>query len=250
MVIGDCYAAIQDNLMNRQVPEPKMAMYIRKAITEICENYDCYLLQEFQPPAQFQQWKNSYSGDFFFPPTTNPYLQPNYINKIKYFYLFLDQFLAPGTDQWTGTNSGYNLTYRTIQNLGVLLNTSGIPIYWSRQAGFIWIAPIPDRDYWFQMCLQREHPFPNAGTPLEGTDVILLADSWQDIIEYAAAQRLAQIYNLSTKATELNQRLLGDSKFQTTQGIEGQPGLLFQRTSQEQRDQTTTVKIFRLRMGR
>lgn len=249
MVISDLYPSIQDLLMGRTVPTSKMADAIRKMVIEVTENYDCYLLQEYQPPQQFQQFVNSYPLNFFFPSSSNPYLQPGYINKIKTFFLFIDPYVAPATNGWMGTNSGYNLTFRTIGSIQVLLNVAGLPIHWSRQAGSVWVAPIPDQTYWFQMCLQREHPFPNAGTSSEGTDTILLADNWQEICEYGAAQRLAQIYNLSTKASELNTRLRGDAQFQRTEGIEGQPGLIFQRTSQEQRDQTTTVKQFRLRMG-
>jgi len=76
-----------------------------------------------------------------------------------------------------------------------------------------------------------------------------LPDSWQEAIEYASAVRLAPAYNLSSKATELNNRLKGDEKFQKSAGIEGTPGLLFGLTSDENRDQSTTVKRFRLRMG-
>lgn len=249
MLVSDLYPSIQDLLMGRVVPEPKMADAIRKMVLEVTENYDCYLLQQYQDPMQFEAFVNRYPLSFFFPSSSNPYLQPSYINRIKTFFLFTDPYTPPSSDGWTGINAGYNLSYRTIQTIQVLLNVSRMPIHWSRQAGYVWIAPIPDNSYWFQMCFQTEHPFPNAGTSEEGTDVILLADNWQEICEYGAAQRLAQIYNLSTKASELNTRLRGDANFQRTEGIEGQPGLIFQRTSQEQRDQSTTVKHFRLKMG-
>ena len=249
MIVSDLYPSIQDLLMGRTVPEQKMADAIRKMVLEITENYDCYLLQLYQAPQQFTAFKRDYVLSYFFPSSSLPYLQPGYINKIKAFFLFTDPYKVPASDGYTGINAGYNLTFRTFQNLQVLLNVAGLPIHWTRQAGTILIAPIPDKSYWFQMCLQREHPWPNAGTPDEGTDYILLANDWQEIVEYGAAQRLAQIYNLSTKATELRERLRGDSEFQRTEGIEGQPGLIFQRTSQEQRDQTTTVKQFRLKMG-
>lgn len=249
MIISDLYPSIQDLLMSRAVPVAQMAKYIRKSVLEITENYDCYQLQEVQTPMQFTAFVSSYGFEFFFPPSSDPNQQPSYLNKIKAFFLYIDPFAVPNTVGWTGTNSGYNLTYRTIQNMQVLLNVAGLPVHWSRQAGAIWIAPIPDQTYWFQMTYQREHLFPNAGTTTEGDDQIFLANDWQEVVEYSAAQRLAQIYNLSTKASELNARLRGDAQFQRTEGIEGQPGLLFQRTSQEQRDQTTTVKQFRLRMG-
>lgn len=249
MLVSDLYPSIQDLLMGRTVSEPKMAEAIRKMVMEISENYDCYLLQLYLDPIQFQAYKNAYSEFDFFPTTSLPYLQPGYLNKIKSFFMFTDPYVAPASDGYTGINAGYNLTYKSFGSMQVLLHTAGMPLHWTRQAGQVWIAPIPDKDYWFQMCFQRQHPWPSAGTPEEGADHILLADSWQEICEYGAAQRLAQIYNLSSKATELNTRLRGDSQFQLSNGLEGQPGLIFQRTSQEQRDQSTTVRHFRLRMG-
>lgn len=249
MIISDLYPSIQDNLMGRIIPTSKMADAIRKMVMEITENYDCYMLQETQPTLQFQQFVANYPLSFFFASSTDPYLQPGYINKIRSIFLYIDSSSPPVIDGTNSTAAGYNLTFRTIDRLNVLLNLVGLPIHWSRYNNQIWIAAVPDQAYYFQIRLQREHLFPNAGTTNEGTDTIFLANSWQDILEYGAAQRLAQIYNLSTKATELNERLRGDAKFQLTGGLEGQPGLIFQRTSQEQRDQTTTVKQFRLKMG-
>ena len=55
---------------------------------------------------------------------------------------------------------------------------------------------------------------------------ILMADEWQEILEYAAALRLAPQVNLSDKRVELREALYGDTKFQTTSGIEGAPGLV------------------------
>lgn len=249
-IVSDLYPYIQDLLMGRVIPTPKMADAIRKTTLEMTENYDAWPLQITQPPQQFTAFVSAYSPSFFFPdPTIAPSLNPAVINRFKSFFLFNDAFIAPGSSGYTGTNSGYELTYRTINNLTVLLNQASMPIHWTRYNGLIWIAPIPDQSYWFQLRFQNEHLFPLAGTPTEGSDPLLIPNTWMDVIEYGAAQRLAQIYNLSTKATELNERLNGDAKFQRTEGIEGQPGLIFQRTSQEQRDQRTTVKQFRLRMG-
>jgi hypothetical protein len=62
--------------------------------------------------------------------------------------------------------------------------------------------------------------------------------------------RAARDLNLQSKANELYTALYGDSKFQLTSGVEGCPGLIFQRTSQERRDQGTAMKSMRLKMGR
>jgi hypothetical protein len=100
------------------------------------------------------------------------------------------------------------------------------------------------------MRYQKEHPFPNRGTGSANNDPILFANSWQDIMEYAVAMRAARDLNLQAKANELYMALYGDQKFQISGGTEGSPGLIFMRTSQENRDQTTSTKSMRLRMGR
>jgi hypothetical protein len=99
------------------------------------------------------------------------------------------------------------------------------------------------------MRYQKEHPFPNQGGGAANTDPILFPNSWQDIVEYGVAMRAARDLNLQTKANEFYNALYGDAKFQLSGGIEGTPGLIFQRTSQERRDQTTTTKSMRLKMG-
>jgi hypothetical protein len=230
-----------------------MAEAVRKTVIEFSENYKFPLLQTSGPIVQLESGVPNYNPlEFFGSPSdiSNVIGDPgsDVINKFNSIFLFTT-YVAPSDPSFTNSNSGYDLTYKTIDKLEVLLNIQSMPTNWSRYNGQIWIAATPDKDYYCYVRYQRAHPFPNRGTTNAGTDTIVLPNTWQEIVEYGAAQRLAQIYNLSTKATELNQRLLGDSKFQLSDGIEGQPGLIFQRTSQEMRDQTTTVKRLRLRMG-
>jgi len=246
MVVSDLYPAIIDNLMGRAVDQPRMAVAIRKSVLEFTENYKFGELQTSGPVVQLVPNQPNYDTVYF----TNPSDGAINVQKVNSFFMFSTPFIVPQTTQFIGSNSGYNLGFKTIDRLEVLLNISSMPTNWTRYNNQVWIAAMPDKAYNIYMRYQHEHPFPNAGTPSAGTDTIYMPDNWQEIVEYAASQRLAQIYNLSTKASEFNQRLLGDSKFQETNGIEGQPGLIFQRTSQEMRDQTTTVKRFRLRMTR
>jgi len=245
MTVSTFYPAISDNLMGRQVPTAKVAEAIRKAILEYTENYKFTELQETGPTVQFIVNQPNYAPNYFL----NPGSAALKMNKVNSFFLFLDPYAAPSSAIYTGSNAGYDITFRTIDRMEVLINTTGMPLHWSRHDGSIWFGCNPDQTYYTYMRYQREHPFPNAGTGNAGNDPIFMPDSWQEAIEYAASERLAQIYNLSSKVTELNARLKGDSKFQTSGGIEGSPGLIFQLTSDEQRDQSTTVKRFRLRMS-
>lgn len=242
--VSDLYQPVQDLLMGRVVPQAKLAEKIRKGVLELSESYKFPLLQTTGPIVQLTQNLNHYPTSYF----TSPADGTIEVNSVNSFFLFTDPYVAPTSTLYDGFNGGYDLTFRTIKTIEVLLNTNSQPVHWSRYSNLIWIAGIPDATYYIYMRYQHEHPFPNAGTIHAGDDPILFPNSWQDICEYMAAMRMAQDYNLSTKVTEFHTRLYGDAKFQSTEGLEGQPGLIFKRTSQENRDQSTSMKRIRLRM--
>jgi hypothetical protein len=230
-----------------------MAEAVRKTVLEFGEDFKFPLLQTSGPVVQLTAGVPNYDPmSFFGSPSDQSDAQldigGDVINKFNSIFLYSGPYISPTDPTFTGTNAGYDLTFRTINNLEVLLNIRSMPVHWSRYNNQIWIASTPDKDYNCYARYQRANPFPNRGTSSAGSDEILFPNTWQDIVEYGASQRLAQIYNLSTKATELNTRLFGDSKFQRTDGLEGEPGLIFRRTSQENRDQSTSVKRLRLKM--
>jgi len=243
MIVSDLYPGIQRLLMNRPISTAIMAENVRKSILEFQENYKFQGLEVSGPTVAFTPFVSNYSPSFFL----NPGDATLELEKVDSFFVYNNPF-APVTTAGQ-TNPGYNLKYRTIDNMEVLINIPGLPIYWTRHEGQVWIGSMPDQAYNVYMRYQKEHPFPNAGTGNAGTDPILLPSTWQDILEYDGAKRCAQEINLSTKVSELHARLYGDEKFQSTDGVEGQPGLIFQRTSQRYRDQTTSTKRFRPRMG-
>lgn len=243
--------------MGRNVPDAKMYQYLHRTILELTEEYKFSELQVTGPLVQLTPLTANYDFTYFLgpqdqnPPPGPPGGPPDpRVQKVNSFFIFLDPYTPPNSSNyWTLTNSGYNLTFKTIDRMEVLMQVPSIPTNWTRFNQQIWIAATPTVPYYIFMRYQRLHPFPSYGTTNQDNDPIWMPDTWEDILEYATAQRLAQIYNLSDKATELNARLMGDQKFQETSGVEGQPGLIFRRTSDESRDQMTTVKRFRLRMG-
>jgi len=248
MKVSTFYPAIKRLLMGRTVSEAIMAESVRKGILELTENYKFQGLEVSGPTVNFTPYVSFYSPDYFLKPA-DAGLE---LEKVDSFYIFTQAFVTVTSS--SQSNSGFNLKFRTVDDNEVLINIPGLPMFWSRYNKQIWIGSMPDQDYPVYMRYQKEHPFPLAGvapptTPNAGDDPVLLPNSWQDICEYASAMRCAQEINLSGKVTELHTRLYGDQKFQTSDGVEGSPGLIFQRTSQRNRDQTTSRKSFRLRMG-
>lgn len=240
--VNTIYTNMSNYFSGRTIPQASCWEHTAKVILELSENYKFPGLQRTGPTQQLTQF------------SAGPYTYSNFqktgdagleLNKFDSFFIFYNGIL-PVVNQ---SNSGFMLKFRTIDVLEILLNQIGPPQYWTRHDGNIYFAMCPDQAYSVYLRYQVEHPFPNRGTNNAGTDPIMLPNSWQDVIELATAQRLASFdFNLRQRAEDFYTKIYGDPKFQRTGGTEGSPGLLFARTSQEQRDQTTTTKQFRLRM--
>jgi hypothetical protein len=241
----DCFPGIQALLMNRPVAQALMLEELRKSVLELTESYKHPLLEATGPTVQLTVFQNNYNPNYFLnSPDDN--LDVSMVNS---FFLFSDAYAQPMISDAT-TDAGYNLKFRSIDSIEVLMNIPGLPIYWSRNNNQVYIGSAPDQAYWTFMRYQREHPSANAVNGFTNSTTILMADTWQEILEYACAMRVAPKVNLADKREELHTALYGDQKFQTSSGIEGAPGLIFQRTSQRNRDQATTTRRMRLRMGR
>ena len=163
----------------------------------------------------FSTWVNA--GDIpTFGTTANPKLIPS-------FYMFYNVPIA-GVP---GYNPGIGLTYKSIDSLELMFSTPGTPAYWTRYANLIYIAPQPNRTFYSYMRYQIQHPFSN---PAALTDTILLDDDWREIIEYAAALRIAGNLRMLDYATQYHNILYGDPK------KKGDIGLLTARVSMMEND--------------
>lgn len=240
---GDCKVGITGLLMNRNISDAVMYEGIRKGVLELTEEYKHPLLEATGPIKQLTAYQNIYAPNFFLQ-VGDANLD---ISKVNSFFIYNNPFVVPSSIS-TDVNSGYDLKFRSIDSIEVLLNIAGLPIYWSRNNNQIYIT-MPDNAYYLYMRYQKQHPSTNTVGGFSSGTVIQMADSWQEVLEYAAALRIAPQVNLADKRTELQTALYGDQKFQTSGGIEGAPGLIFGRTSQRNRDQGTTTRRMRLRMG-
>jgi hypothetical protein len=214
----------------------------RKAVLELSENYKFQGLENTGPTVPLTV---NLAGPYAY----NTFLQVGdaglTVNMFDSFFIYYSG-VAPVINQ---ANPGFPLKYKSIDTLEILMNlNSGVTTNWTRFNDQIYFAMAPNLPYYVYLRYQKQHPFPNAGTGAAGTDPILLPDSWQDIVEYATAERLASDYNLDARMTKFHNIIYGDPKFQATGGTEGSPGLIFSRTQQYQRDQQTTQRSLRLMM--
>ena len=242
---GDCVTGISGLLMGRSIASVILYEAIRKAVLELTTDYKHPLLEATGPLVNFVAYQNNYTPAFFL----NAGDAPLDITKVNSFFLYTSPFVVPSATT-SQTNSGYDLTFRSIESIEVLINVPGMPQHWTRNNNQIYFGSMPDSTYSVYMRYQKQHPSTETPNGFDATTPIMMADEWQEILEYATALRLAPQVNLADKKNELHTSLYGDQKFQTSSGIEGAPGLIFQRTSQRNRDQATTTRRFRLRMGR
>ena len=240
----DCFTGIQQLLMNRTIAQATMLEAIRKTVLELTEDYKHPLLEATGPVVQLVPFQNIYAPSYFL----NASDASLDISKVNSFFIYNNAFAPPSVTN-SITNAGYDLKFSSIKDIEVLLNIPGLPIYWSRNNNQIYLGSMPDQAYYLYMRYQMQHPNTTSAAAFLATQQIMVADTWQEIVEYASAMRIAPTLNLADKKMELYSALYGDQKFQTSGGIEGAPGLIFQRTSQRNRDQQTTTRRFRLRMG-
>jgi hypothetical protein len=216
-----------------------LVIYAQDSALELSENYKFPGLQTSGPVVTLTPLQAVYSPNFFLS-TDDQNLE---VNKVDSFFIYTNGYtqLQSPTQQ----NTGFELKFKTIDNIEVLINVPGLPTQWTRHEGNIWLGCVPDQAYSCYMRYIHENPFPLD----TAADLIFFPNTWKDILSYSIAMRAARDLNLQSKANELFTALYGDSKFQISGGTDGTPGLIFQRTSQENRDQTTSTKSLRLRMN-
>jgi hypothetical protein len=230
-------------LAGRTVSQADGADWVRKAILELTEDYPFPQLEANGPIVNFDLTIGA--GPYPLSFLELPADAGIEINKINSFFVYYNVYNAPLTAS-NGINPGYPMKYKTIGDMEMEINTLGLPVHWTRSNDAFWFGFSPNMNYPFYARYQFEHPFPNAGTVNAYEDPILMPNSWQDIVEYASAERAANELRLYDIASGYHTTVFGDPLFERSGGTQGCPGLLFKRTSQRERDQTTTTKQMRV----
>jgi hypothetical protein len=234
--IADLVPSVTKLLGNRSDVANLAPEKMGEAIKELSNNYPFEELRITGPTVQLTQRVNKYSPSFFQAATsgTNPYT----FNKVVSWFLYL-QTPSALTGTGVGTaNPGYQLKFKDIEDLEVLANTLTLPMFWSQLGSYLYLAGVPNRAYSTYLRYQWLHPFTNPIAA--GTDTIYLPDTWYDIIEMSTAERIALELRMSDVADRFHVKLFGDPKHP------GTPGLIAQRVSQTQKNQSRSTRSIRI----
>ena len=209
--------------------------YIKRAVQEICESMPFEELKITGPTVQLTIGKPNYPISFFLQPGDD-YVQ------IPSFIIFVD--FPNNTVQTT-------IQYKTVMAIDPMLGTAtqGLPSRWTRYGTQIFLGPVANNTYSVFMRYQLRHRFPLDETNLSGT-MVYVPDTWEEIIYYAAAERIAVVKRWNDQATYLHNLLWGDPASQTKEGTLARPGLIAARTLQIERDAQHNSRQLMVRISR
>lgn len=232
---------VQEYLSGRNLVQSQVYEWIRKSVLELTDTYKFPTLQVSGPTVQLTQFSAGPYEPSYFMQTEDAGLA---ITNVDSFFIYY-QTPYPLTGQ--NENPGILMKFKTIDSIETSLNIDGITIFWTRHENMFYFAFAPNQAYYVYCRYRKTNPF---SSPVAGTDIIYMPPTWQDIVGYAAAQRGAISLDLNDRADKFHRILYGDPKWQATGGTEGAPGLIFMRTSQEQRDKVNSPTQMRLMMRR
>jgi hypothetical protein len=221
--INDLIPYVIDALQGRTDVSTIAPRYIKRAIQEVCESNPFEELKLTGPTVVLTAKVSTYPVSFFMADSGDDYVQ------IPSFAIFVD----PPRNTVTTT-----LNYKTMMAIETSLSpaTLGLPSRWTRHGANIFVGPNPDKAYSVFMRYQRRHNFPNDESQLGGVPVSL-PDTWEEIVAYAAAERIAIVKRWNDQATYLHDILYGDPESRSSSGKLGRPGLIQARVLQIERDQ-------------
>lgn len=233
--IGDLVPEVVDALQQRtDLTVPFVSKYLKRAIVEITQNNPFEQLRVAGPvqSGMFQTNVYSYPVSSFLPTGTD-------YTTLESFSVFLD---TP-TD-----NIAYPLDYATPKAITPLLHIpSAIPAKWTRFGTQILIGPQPSQNLDGFVFYQKRHPFNEANLSVSP---LYIPDTWEDIVVYAAAERISIVKRWTDQRQMFHDLLFGDPDFQRSGGKQGRPGLIQARRFQMERDQDFNTRQMQMRVSR
>lgn len=221
--INDLIPYVTDALQGRTDVAAIAPKYIKRAVQELCESNVFEELKITGPQVSLVAGQSSYPVSFFMLDSGDDYVQ------IPSFALFID---------FPNNTVIQPIKYKTVMALEPSLGsaTTGIPSRWTRYGANILLGPVPTQAFTVYMRYQMRHRFPQDESSLGGVK-LYIPDTWEEIVAYGAAERIAIVKRWNDQATYLHNVLWGDPASQQKDGTLGRPGLLGARTLQIERDQ-------------
>lgn len=227
MIVSDLIIGTRRKLAGRTDQDQNIPLWIKAAILELTENFPFEELKVTGPVVNFVIGQSQYAATYF----------TNGNEKATQLYSWFRWNNSTPTSVEDTSVQGMIIKFRTMAVVEPMTKVSAPPTRWTRWgSNNVIVGNNPDQAYSTYWRYQRAHYFPPDTdiTEINATE-IKMPDSWQELIEYAAAMRGAWELRMLDYAGAYKTLLYGDPKFQIS-GTDGQPGLIFQRTSQFMRD--------------
>jgi hypothetical protein len=227
MLLADLMSGVRAKLGGRADVDARSPIWIKDAILELTESYPFDQLQVTGPIVQFVIGISEYPITKF----TNNNELPTII----------DDWWCSSTTTIGATpdnlgQSGRYLKFRTKPIVDIMSKVRGQVSKWTKNGSNFIVGNQPQQAFATYMRYQRQHPFNCSlfDTASLQQQTVLMPDSWSIIVEMTAAIIGAYELRMLDYATIYHQALYGDPDFQKTG--RGNPGLIFARTSNYNRD--------------
>lgn len=234
MIVNDLIQGIIDKLRGRDDLTPRIPDVIKKVVLDLTQSIEFEELKITGPLVNFVQNQAEYP--LYGGPSGNPF-----INSADVRLTFIDSWFIYVNQSGSitpGQSTGFEIKQRSLRTVEPMSKILGIPsiccVYGDKATnGVVIVGNMPNYPYATQMRYQRQHPFPpeSAAFNTQIQQRIYMPHEWQDIIEYAAAEKLCDNVGLNDIGTLYHQKLYG---YKDKRGNE-MPGLIqVRRTVQDQ----------------
>jgi hypothetical protein len=223
--INDLIPEVVNALQARSDIAAFVPLYMKRTLQEVTDNYPFEELRITGPLVSLTANVSIYPASTFLNPSDDYTIHSS-------FALYVD---------FPRNTVVQPVTYKTPAAIEVMIApaTKGIPARWTRYGTNIFLGPTPDKGYQVFFRYQKRYQFQEDNL---GLTPILIPDSWEEIIVYSCAERIAIVKRWNDQATYLHQILYGDPEYQTTQGKAGRPGLLSGRLFQQEKDEQMATR--------
>lgn len=235
MLIKDLVPGVIKKLRNRDDITEDIPVYIKKAILDITQNNE---FEELRVTGPLTTFNPSGTIQAVYPTEGQgcPFLNPD-DRKLTFVVTWM-VFFNPVTvaditniESATTTNTGFIIKYRQPRVVEPMSVIPGQPTYYSQVGNNLIVGFAPSMAYPTYMRYQKQHPFNESA--LESS-VIRMPDDWQDILEYAAAEKACDDTGMDDLGLKYHQKLYG---YKDRKGNE-MPGLIMGRQTQQTRNAT------------
>lgn len=237
MIINDLVDGVVDKLRGRRDTVDKIPGWLRKAILDLTESYPFEELALPPVNSNFVTGQSEYPLNFFMESLDANLVITRVYSWFRFFTTTGSHGQVTGSVNATpfspntssGAVTGSAMKYRERQTVEPGSVISGLPYMWTQHGKTLIVAFNPDQNYACYVRCQREHPFVEGNI---GASQLFMPRDWQEIVEYAAAEKACDFYGMNEVGQMYHQKLFG---YKDKRGNET-PGLISVRESQQERN--------------